>query len=275
MKRLRVSIAGFIILFLSIYVVSCHILPMDNRQPTPSDTPPFQQTPAKTDSDQVRNEANIIIDNIEVLLLESFPVQVKVIITGSFSNGCTQIKDVVINRKENVFEINISTERTGEICTEVLTPFSQTIDLDINGLKAGKYIIKMGNKTAEFELTVDNVLSDNTGSSDDEQIEPVTPLEGETVYIDRVMVDISSSHKIRIQIQGNLPDGCTKIKKITHQIQPDNIVVILILTERPAKVMCTEALVPFDEIYELDAKDLPAGTYHLIVYDQNVTFTIE
>lgn len=268
-----IAISSIVLLIFGLLLGSCNVQPTEVVQKTPSSTKTIENTPI--DNNQQKN-TSIIIDTLDALIMESFPVQVKAVFSGSFPNGCTQIKEVKTNRNDNVFEIIVVTERTGEICTEVLTPFQHSVDLDVEGLNAGKYIIKLQDKTVEFELSVDNHLSGNNGKDNLKPSPNSTELiEGEIVYIDNVTVTVLKDRKIEVLIQGNLPDGCTKIKDITSELDQEKTIVIQITTERPSQAMCTMALVPFEEIYVIDGKDLPAGTYQLNVIDQNINFTID
>ena len=51
------------------------------------------------------------ITEIDILILESFPVQVNVIARGEFPDSCTEISKVIITHKGDTFFISISTSR--------------------------------------------------------------------------------------------------------------------------------------------------------------------
>ncbi len=99
------------------------------------------------------------VNEIEINILESFPVQVNVIARGNLSDSCTKIKNVSIAQEGNVFSITITTSRpTDSICAQVITPFEEVMELDVIGLKAGIYVVEVNGVTSTFELQVDNIL---------------------------------------------------------------------------------------------------------------------
>lgn len=112
-------------------------------------------SPSQSDDSEL-NKAQV--DEIEILILESFPVQVQVLVKGNFTNGCEQIKAINTERQDNTFIITITTHFVGEICTQALVPFEETIPLEVEGLPAGIYTVEVHGLTATFELTVDNVV---------------------------------------------------------------------------------------------------------------------
>jgi inhibitor of cysteine peptidase len=101
------------------------------------------------------------VETIDVLILESFPVQVKVVAQGHLPDSCTEINEAKTEKKENSFNIDISTRRPKDaICAQVLVPFNRTISLDAQGLKAGNYTVNVNGVKGSFNLTVDNMLKE-------------------------------------------------------------------------------------------------------------------
>ena len=99
-----------------------------------------------------------LVDSIELIILESFPVQISLKARGTLPNGCTSIDDVSINRNGNEFDINITTVAAADaICTQVLVPFEETIPLGVEGLPAGSYQVNVNDRIGSFTLSVDNV----------------------------------------------------------------------------------------------------------------------
>lgn len=103
------------------------------------------------------------IDAVEVQILESFPVQVEVVIRGSLPDGCTEIERIEqrFEPEDNVFWIEINTVRTSDdACTQALVPFEESISLDVYGLAAGTYTVDVRGTRETFTLDVDNAPSD-------------------------------------------------------------------------------------------------------------------
>ena len=105
-----------------------------------------------------REAQQAFVDKIELLLLESFPVQVHVQVSGNLPTPCHQLEPVNIRYTENRFEIavNVIQLQTLIACIQVLEPFQVTIPLNVYGLPAGYYDVQVNDKAASFELTADN-----------------------------------------------------------------------------------------------------------------------
>ncbi len=102
------------------------------------------------------------VESIQVMTLESFPVQVHVIAEGYLPNGCPKIDEITTEREGNTFNIKISTKSPKDaMCTQAIVPFSKTIPLEVQGLKAGNYTVNVNGVTGSFELAVDNTLDES------------------------------------------------------------------------------------------------------------------
>jgi putative hemolysin len=103
------------------------------------------------------------IDSATVQMLESFPVQVQVLIKGTLADGCTVI-DTVDRRfdpQEGIFWVEIDSTRTaGDDCIQAPVPFEEVVPLDVYGLPAGTYMVDINGVRETFGLNVDNVLPD-------------------------------------------------------------------------------------------------------------------
>lgn len=105
------------------------------------------------------------VESIDIITLESFPVQIHVIAKGYLPDGCTEIDKIKTEREGNVFNINISTKRPKDaICTQVVENFTRNIPLEVWGLKAGNYTVNVNAVTESFELAVDNEPQQSSGS---------------------------------------------------------------------------------------------------------------
>ncbi len=100
------------------------------------------------------------VETIEIVMRESFPVQISANIKGTVSDSCTQVGPITQERDGNTFRITVGATRPqGAMCTQVITPFEQSITIDAVGLKAGTYIVEANGLTQTFQLTTDNILS--------------------------------------------------------------------------------------------------------------------
>lgn len=104
-------------------------------------------------------EGEAPVEAVEVLILESFPLQVQARVTGYLPDGCTQLGDTVVTQEGNTFRVALKTARPSDaVCTEAVVPFEVTVPLPVEGLPAGDYTVNVNGQTATFGMAVDNVL---------------------------------------------------------------------------------------------------------------------
>lgn len=101
------------------------------------------------------------------------------------------------------------------------------------------------------------------------------PLQG-IASVDSIDIQLLESFPVQVNVRahGNLPDGCTLIEQSRAE-QQGNTFVVTISTIRPANMLCSQALVPFQEVVPLDVVDLPAGVYTVDVNGVTDSFTLD
>lgn len=227
----------------------------------PTDIPP---------GDKYEYGQNATVDSLQVILLESFPLQAQAVVSGTLPDGCTELHEVTVEQQGLRFNITLTTRRpTGDIaCTEALVPFEETVDLDILGLEPGTYTVIAQDQQATFTLDVENVLP-----GEDEETKYSY---GSSATVESMDLQIMESFpvQVRVTLSGYLPDGCTKIYEITAPRDGETF-TIDIVTRKPVDVACTMAIVPFEETISLDVEGLPAGDYAVKLDDTTETFTLE
>lgn len=133
--------------------------------PTPTTkpvaVPTTQPRPEPTGTTRVPIGATVggeaMIDSVDVVIMESFPVQVRVNVRGSVSDSCTTVDEVTTTREGNTFNVKITTARPVDaMCAQVITPFEESVSLDVKGLKKGTYTVDVNGVTETFELAADN-----------------------------------------------------------------------------------------------------------------------
>lgn len=127
-------------------------------QPVSSDQATLQASQPTVDAGAV--EVGLaVVDSIDILIMESMPVQVSVVARGNLPDGCTSIGQVTTERDDKTFVVTLTTKRPLDaMCTEALVPYEQTLPLDVAGLPAGVYTVTVNGVSDTFELAVDNVL---------------------------------------------------------------------------------------------------------------------
>ena len=97
------------------------------------------------------------VKDIEIMLLESFPVQINVIAKGEHPDSCTKADEITTRREGNTFFVTLTASRPADVmCAQVITPFEEVIALDVVGLKAGVYTVDVNGVRDTFELQMDN-----------------------------------------------------------------------------------------------------------------------
>ena len=115
--------------------------------------------------DVIRGEATV--EEVDLQIMESFPVQVAAIARGNLSDGCTEIDEVrsSFDAENKTFMVTITTVRDEDaVCTQALVPFEERIALDVRGLSAGTYTVDVNGVRETFTFDVDNELRESSGA---------------------------------------------------------------------------------------------------------------
>jgi hypothetical protein len=92
------------------------------------------------------------INNVQAVVLESFPAQIQLNIVGAQPDGCDLPVIVEQSREENTVTVEIY--RLGDpamMCAAVLIPYRETIMLD-GGFEPGTFTITINDFTLEVEI---------------------------------------------------------------------------------------------------------------------------
>ena len=123
----------------------------------PNDTPPTNGDTGDT-GDFIYGEA--MIETVDLAILESFPVQVHLTVKGYLPDGCTFLDEIKQERTGNEIVVTVTTRRDAEaMCTMALVDFEERVSLNVYGLPAGEYTVKVNDAATSFRLDVDNTLS--------------------------------------------------------------------------------------------------------------------
>jgi inhibitor of cysteine peptidase len=147
-----------LVMILSALVLSaCQPSPVNEPEP---ETPVSSEDPIKKPvGDDVEGlQQNVYVNELQILMMESFPIQVSVNVIGDLPDGCTSIVSSKAERVDDTtFELSIFTERPADMmCTMALVPFEEAIRLDVEGLPAGTYTVKGFGLEETFTFDVDN-----------------------------------------------------------------------------------------------------------------------
>lgn len=133
------------------------------------------------------------------------------------------------------------------------------------------------NSTEQNKEPVPTVPTENNKTERDGVVKgEMQDVVSKPAMVESIKIYIKESFPVQVDVYatGYLPDGCTKISD--EQIHRDGgTFKVTIMTERPAHILCTQALVPFEHQVALDVLGLKAGTYTVNVNDVRDTFTLE
>ena len=115
----------------------------------PSQPPP---TPTVFEMQSSPFRSDTIIHNVDVLVQESFPMQVQLEVTGEHPDGC-ELPVIIEQRREgNTVIVEIYREIPGDVfCPMMLQPYSETIQIDGN-FEPGDYVFRVNDFTVEVTL---------------------------------------------------------------------------------------------------------------------------
>lgn len=149
------TVPRIILLIIIFIIIACS---SGNKQIPPSTTNTEQVVPIPSPAEEPPSH-EATVEHIDIMILETFPVQINIIASGHLPDDCTTIDQITEERNGDVFTVKIITTRqTDKVCTTMLKPFEEVIPLTVTDLAAGIYTVKVNDKTDIFELGVDNIV---------------------------------------------------------------------------------------------------------------------
>jgi inhibitor of cysteine peptidase len=88
-----------------------------------------------------------------------------------------------------------------------------------------------------------------------------------------VVVSTTAPAQVDVIVHGNLADGCTELDPPVIARTGDTFQITL-TTSRDGALMCTQALVPFEQTITLDGAELAAGEYLVDVNGVTASFSL-
>ena len=100
------------------------------------------------------------VESIDILVLESFPVQIHVLVNGYLPTPCYEITRIEKHREGNTFYVKLMMKDSGLVCIQKIEPFQEVVALDVYGLSTGTYYVDVNGIVDTFTLDIDNILPD-------------------------------------------------------------------------------------------------------------------
>ena len=197
------------------------------------------------------------IAEIEVLLAESDPVQVIILVNGWLPDSCTAHHETHQGREGNTVTIKITTIRPRDLaCATVVTDYQERVS--IGTFPAGDYKVVVNDVEQQFRI---EEPPDGGGVSIGDM--PIAEIE--------VLLAESDPVQVTILVNGWLPSSCETHHE-TRQGREGNTITIQITTASQGEV-CAAVETEYQEKVFIGA--LPAGDYTVIVNDVEEQFRID
>jgi predicted small lipoprotein YifL len=153
---MKEAILPITISLLILSLAGCSLLPplgtLPSSTPAAPSIPTSGYEPQLEDDKQKRDQVFLDVENSSVVTMESYPVQVSVVLNGNLSDPCHQLR-VVVTPANAQNEINLdiySVVDPSVACITVLKPFSATIPL--GNYAGGHYMVYVnGQLLGEFD----------------------------------------------------------------------------------------------------------------------------
>lgn len=115
-----------------------------------------QSKPMDNSPTHIGDPAEAYIDSVELKVLEPFPVQVRAQVKGYISK-CVKLNDPAVERVGNIIKVTYKPVFL-TACAEpnASVSFDQTVDLPVQGLSKGVYMVDVNGVKKEFTLEADN-----------------------------------------------------------------------------------------------------------------------
>jgi inhibitor of cysteine peptidase len=110
------------------------------------------------DSRQYQN-IEIYVESLELVIMESFPVQVRAIVSGQVPDNCRESIHLKVSYDSStrIFNIDVRAKPlSGAPCMMIPMGFEKSDTLDVYGLPKGKYKVQVNGMEKEFTLGADN-----------------------------------------------------------------------------------------------------------------------
>lgn len=260
-------------LLFAVTLSACDLVAQQTGQDEPTVEVPTSAPTLPPSNEPVRGQATI--NSLDILILESFPVQVNVEASGELGDSCTQIDEIITLRDENQFRVAVTTVRPPDlVCTQAIVPFTEVISLDVAGLPAGTYNVSVNGVTETFTLDVDNVIPEEAAATEEVPAivtEPAPESAQSGSIGGLVWHDICLTTGSTVAADATLPEGCVLESDGTTVIadgilsegEPGipGVEVHMLISDCTAAVPGEELIATTDESGAYRFDNLEAGSY--------------
>ena len=113
------------------------------------------------EGDYIFSDANV--EDFDVVLKESFPVQVDLLVKGTLPDSCTELGESSQQLIGDTFKVVLQAKKLKDediVCAQMIKDFDTVIPLEnVVGISAGEYTVDLNGVQKKFKMDVDNYIS--------------------------------------------------------------------------------------------------------------------
>jgi hypothetical protein len=197
---------------------------------------PLAPTGSQVDKDD-GNTGGLVVEGTQIQLLESYPVQVRLVVEGTLPTPCHGLEYQVSEpTDEGHIDVTLRAIPGDQaFCDQVITPFEEIIP--VGKFTEGAFIVWLnGERVQEFNL----------GAS------APTPSSGEgvegLVYVDRADILMLESFPVQVElvVEGNKPTPCHELRWEVSDPDATGRIDVKLSSTIPPDVMCVQVLEAFE-----------------------------
>ena len=113
--------------------------------------PPKNPAGAESETKPVLRLAGV--EQFDIVVLETDPVQVRVVVYGWMSDSCMTIRNFEQSREGRLISLKIITTRPADVmCAQMIKRFRETYPIETRDLPPGTYTLDVSGKQEQFTL---------------------------------------------------------------------------------------------------------------------------
>lgn len=216
--------------------------------------------------------------NVTSVTVEDRDGAVVAVVQGEFSDGCQQVGGNVQTVREDTVVVGLLLQPTPSdmMCTQVITPFTEEVPLDVAGLAAGSYTVSVNGASAEFTLgaTAAETAGEEPATEEDATEESTSEESADTrAPVASVTVEQREGQTV-IVVSGELPNPCYEAQAGSAQVNGATITADVTVTPPAPDMMCAAVITPYTVEIPVET-DLAPGDYQVTVNDTVVDVTVQ
>lgn len=197
--------------------------------------------------------------NVETVTTESREGTYTAVIEGQYPDACGEIGSTIQTVDGNTIRVGVllAPPDPDMMCAQMLTPYTEEVPLDTEGLPPGQYEVQVNGVPAPLEIGAEVQAQPAAMPA------PVASVEVEQRGDSAVLV-----------ISGEMPDACHKVGDVAKRVEGGEITVDVEMTTPDEDMMCAQVITPYTVEVPIDVR-LEPGEYTVTVNEYVVDVTVK